>query len=415
MMPSLKLATPLQTLQSEARKRAEQAHQAGQESHSKRRILVVDDEALLLEMLTDLLQPYYEVRTARSGDEALQMMRLGFQPEVILADQRMPQMSGAEFLAKSAELVPKAVHVVLTGYTDVSDIVESINLGHVYLFLTKPWNDDGLLTALQNAFKQHDLVTQNRELRQALKDVEKANVLLKEMNREKSDLMSIVAHDLKNPIGAIVNYAEIIRMGKAADPDSKSYASRIANAGKHVLELIYRMLSVEAIEAGKLEMRPVRLDVSVMAAIIVEGCRAEAERKQLQLHLEAAPQAFVMADEKMMHQILENLLSNALKYSPSGKQVWMRVWRERLIADDGDRHTVRVSVRDQGPGLSDEDKMRLFGKFARLSARPTGGELSTGLGLAIVKRFAEALNGRVWCESELGEGATFVVEMTSVK
>jgi signal transduction histidine kinase len=408
-MAIVKLSTPLHTLQQEAQNRSTEG------DPFKRRILIVDDEDLLLEMLADLLKPYYEVKTARSGSAGLRLIEDGFSPEVILADQRMPEMTGAEFLSRSLELVPKAVHVVLTGYTDVADIVESINLGHVYLFLTKPWNDDGLLTSLQNAFKQHDLITQNRELRLALVELENTNGLLQSMNREKSDLMNIVAHDLRNPIGAMVNYAEIIRMGKSADPDSKMYAERIADAGKHVLELIYRMLSVEAIEAGKLELRPVRVEISVMAALVVDALRTEAERKKITIHVEIAAQATVMADEKMMNQILENLLSNALKYSPPGKNIWLRVWSERLISDAGIQHTVRFSVRDEGPGLSPEDKNRLFGKFARLSARPTGGELSTGLGLAIVKRFTEAMDGRVWCESDLGAGATFIVEMPAVK
>ena len=100
-------------------------------------------------------------------------------------------------------------------------------------------------------------------------------------------------------------------------------------------------------------------------------------------------------------QVFENLVSNAVKYSPPGKKIFVRLKAEAGV--------VRFEVEDQGPGLSKEDQKKLFGKFARLSAKPTGGEHSTGLGLSIVKRLVEAMNGKVWCESELGMGAKFIV------
>ena len=101
-------------------------------------------------------------------------------------------------------------------------------------------------------------------------------------------------------------------------------------------------------------------------------------------------------------QVLENLVSNAVKYSPPGKNIFVRLQHSA--------EAVRCEVQDEGPGLSPEDQKKLFGKFARLSAKPTGGEHSTGLGLSIVKKMVEAMNGKVWCESELGKGATFIVE-----
>jgi signal transduction histidine kinase len=102
--------------------------------------------------------------------------------------------------------------------------------------------------------------------------------------------------------------------------------------------------------------------------------------------------------------VLDNIVSNAVKYSPHDKQVWVR------LKEDKANKKVRVEVQDEGPGFSEEDKKKLFGKFARLSAKPTGGEHSTGLGLSIVKRLAEAMGANIWCESTLGKGAMFVIE-----
>jgi signal transduction histidine kinase len=106
-------------------------------------------------------------------------------------------------------------------------------------------------------------------------------------------------------------------------------------------------------------------------------------------------------------QVLDNLVSNVVKYSPHGTRAYVRVKRNA--------EAVRVEVQDEGEGISPEDMKKLFGKFARLSAQPTGGEHSTGLGLSIVKKMVEAMNGKVWCESEFGNGATFIVELPQAK
>jgi signal transduction histidine kinase len=128
--------------------------------------------------------------------------------------------------------------------------------------------------------------------------------------------------------------------------------------------------------------------------------------KQQTLHWqnEAGPVS-VLADATVLTQVIENLVSNAVKYSPTGKNIYARLRR----SPEG----TRIEMQDEGPGLSAEDQKKLFGKFARLSAKPTGGEHSTGLGLSIVKKMVEAMNGKVWCESELGSGATFIVEFPS--
>ena len=131
--------------------------------------------------------------------------------------------------------------------------------------------------------------------------------------------------------------------------------------------------------------------------------RTHATAKQQTIHFESETTPIVVqVDSGVMVQVLENLVSNAVKYSPPGKEIFVRLKQHPQGA--------RVEVQDQGPGLSAEDQKKLFGKFARLSAKPTGGEHSTGLGLSIVKKMVEAMSGRVWCESQLGQGATFIVE-----
>jgi signal transduction histidine kinase len=175
-------------------------------------------------------------------------------------------------------------------------------------------------------------------------------------------------------------------------------------------------------------MKPffVETDCTVLLRPLVHEYRERAAEKSLTLEYEEQANMIVCTDESLLTQVVENLLSNAVKYSPPHTSIWLSL--ESLTTPNGQQNEtmqnsaeqgdwaqgLRISVRDEGPGFQDAEKHKLFGKFARLSAQPTGGEDSTGLGLSIVKKMVEAMNGKVWCESEAGKGATFIVELPLV-
>ncbi len=231
-----------------------------------------------------------------------------------------------------------------------------------------------------------------------------ANERLTALNTEKDEIMSIVAHDLKNPIAALSGFTEILREEGLAASDRSAILEQLSMLGSRMLELVKNVLDSYRMESGGIELHPVSLDIAPVVAMTVEMYRERAAAKDITLHWSHPEGEFIACvDEQVFNQVLDNLLSNAVKYSLLGKKVFVRVGKSDSA--------VRVEIKDEGPGLSDEDMKKLFGKFARLSARPTGGEHSTGLGLSIVKKMVEAMNGKVWCESELGKGATFIVEL----
>jgi two-component system, sensor histidine kinase and response regulator len=400
-------------------KPASQQETAGDSLASqKRKILIVDDEKLLLTTLSSLLSPHYDVQTANSGAAAISILTEGFVPDVILADQRMPNMSGAELLARSTEIVPKAVRMVLTGYTDVSDVIASINIGHVYLFLSKPWRDDDLLDSIASAVSHHDLLTQNLELRVTNLALSEANTRLERLNNEKNELIGIVAHDLRNPLTAILGMSELM-VRYPADTLSKGYPDRIHSAGRRLVDLVNKLLDINLLEDGSLAVVVKPVDVARVAMLVADPFLVVAEEKGMTITLDCAAPAIALADETMVSQVIGNLLSNALKFSPLGASIAMSASVIRSadgqIADGqpSGGNVVRLSVRDSGPGITPDDQKKLFQKFTKLSARPTGGEYSSGLGLAIVKKLVESMHGRVWCESTLGAGAAFIVELPS--
>ena len=233
------------------------------------------------------------------------------------------------------------------------------------------------------------------------------NDQLRRLNEEKNEFLGIATHDLKNPLNVIRGYAELLLDEPDVDPSEReAVIGKILLASERMIDLIRDLLDVNAIERGELVWRPVPCEAAALASQVVTMLRQSAAGKGQTLEFEApADPAVAFADPRLTTQILENLVSNAVKYSPHDRTIRVRVSRHEEV--------IRFEVHDQGPGLSEEDLGRLFGKFTRLTPRPTGDEHSTGLGLSIVKRMVEAMNGRVWCESRLGEGASFFVELPS--
>jgi signal transduction histidine kinase len=256
----------------------------------------------------------------------------------------------------------------------------------------------------------------NVELAQAYNDVEhkneemaRLNESLREMNNEKNEFLGIVAHDLKNPLSNISMLGKVLseEANTLSKNEVQEFAEDIRTASGRMFELITNLLDVNAIENKAVRLTPIPFDLTEVAQIVTTEYRGRAEAKQLRMHLEIPPDnTMVFADKSSTLQIIDNLVSNAIKYSPHGKNIYIRLSKRENI--------VCFEVQDEGQGLSEEDKQKLFGKFARLSAQPTGGEHSTGLGLSIAKKLAEAMNGNIDCHSKLGEGATFIVNLPAV-
>ena len=243
------------------------------------------------------------------------------------------------------------------------------------------------------------------KLHGALDALSEANEQLQHLGRERSEFLGMAAHDLRTPLNSISGFAQLIQ---SFSPDMNAMQSdsldRILAASTRMRELLDRLLSVRAIEEGKLELKPENCDLGVLVAALLENHRLAANAKEITLTC-VPPDEIVRAhaDLASTSQILDNLVSNALKFSPKGRTVTLRVMRVR--------NETAVEVQDSGPGLSEGDQKKLYGKFARLSAQPTGGESSNGLGLSIAKRLAGSMGGDLLCRSKLGDGATFVLTL----
>jgi signal transduction histidine kinase len=269
----------------------------------------------------------------------------------------------------------------------------------------------------------------NTELQSSIESIHQRNYELAELNREKNEILGIVAHDLKNPVSNVRMLAKLLRddartltIGEVIE-----FSGDIYTVSERMFELITTLLDVSAIEQGNLRFNFSVFEIASLAENVVNNYKGRAQAKDIILNFEQNQNTeglerytlVAYADKNATLQILDNLLSNAVKYSPYGKNVWVRVLDdyESLLTDTTPRGSllapsqeyVRIEIQDEGPGLTEEDKQKIFGKFTRLSAKPTAGEHSTGLGLSIVKKMVEGMSGKVWVESEEGKGATFIV------
>ncbi|MBC2600438.1 ATP-binding protein [Puniceicoccus vermicola] len=252
---------------------------------------------------------------------------------------------------------------------------------------------------------QRQLVDTQRELRKALREKEELNKHLTELAAEKDEYLGFAAHDLRNPLSNVIMGLEMMQDHvEMSREEWQGIVSDSTDECRRMLELLSNLLDVNRIETGSMVWEIREFCPREAASLVVENFRKRAEKKEQTIEFDEPEEPIsAMGDPQAYLQILENLISNALKYSPVGSVT--RVSFHRSVG------FLRTEVRDEGPGLTSEDHKNLFGKFARLSARPTGGENSVGLGLAIVKSLAEAMHGRVGCWSKLGEGSVFYFEI----
>ena len=297
-------------------------------------------------------------------------------------------------------LLSKTLAINLT----ICFIISIITLGIIHITLIR------YQEGLENRNKE--LETKNRKideqrslLEQQTQQLQKNNDDLKMMNHEKDEFIGITAHDLKSPLNAIIGFAELIQFDEGADESSRQYAVQIVNSSLKMVDHINNLMDAE--EAGSdfvLELQPFDIRTSILRTI--QDFKFQAQIKDITLNpvLPDHP-VMTLGNDKWMVDIIGNLVSNAIKYSHRHKTVELHLTNRD--------QKVRLTVTDQGPGLTKADLPKLFKKYSLASTKPTAGETSNGLGLYIVKKMTERMGGIAWCESKPGEGSQFSVEFSA--
>jgi signal transduction histidine kinase len=383
---------------------------------SSHALLVVDDHEAVIASVEELFRGRYQVCGARNVEEALAIIRQDH-IAVVMADQRMPGLSGSELLAQVAMLKPDVPRILMTAYADIDAVMQAINQGKIYYYVSKPWEPNELEAIIDKAMEYHDLLHERRrliaELQRANNELEakvqartqelqEKNIALEAMNTLKNEFLGMAAHDLRSPIGNIRNLAELIldQDGEIGQDERVEVVTMIRNLSQGMMNLLNDLLDITTIESGKIDLQPTPVAMRPYLREIEHYHRLLAEHKKIQLIIEVADNlSMAVFDKERIRQVLNNLLSNAIKFSPMHTVVRLRVHPTPL--------GIEFSVIDQGQGIRSEEQSKLFGAFQRTSTKPTAGEHSTGLGLSICKKIVELHGGSIGVESEVGRGSRF--------
>lgn len=268
------------------------------------------------------------------------------------------------------------------------------------------------LKAIANRMlKEHrkKIEKQRKNIKKKNGQLKRRNHDLQELNHEKNNLIKILSHDLRAPLNNIQGLTKVFQLeNEDLTTSQNKVIDHINDEAARLNEMIRKILDVEAIEGKKDNIELEKVDLGELLQEVVNNFSDTAKSKALSLHSKIDNRPFFAEGDKLyLTQVYENLLSNAIKFSERNSTIEVTVF-------ESNGH-LRTVFSDQGPGISEEDQQKMFKKFQRLSAKPTAGEHSTGLGLSIVKKFVEDMNGKVWCESQLGQGTDFIVELKKME
>lgn len=330
----------------------------------------------------------FEIIPATSGGQALKRLALR-QPDLILLDLLMPDIDGFE-VCRKIKLNPAWAEIPIIFLSSADDkdlIVRALEIGGMD-YITKPFNHAELTTRVRTHL--------------ALKT---ARDSLKQVAEDRDEMLGVLTHDLKNHLGGIHLSAGMLKARAAVieDPKLRLMVENISASTGQMLAFVKEFLANASADHG-LSIKPETLDLASAISRTLRQYEEAAQRKEISFVFEIPKQPLlVWADAPALTQVLDNLVSNALKFSPPQKQI--------LISARSTVSHVECEVQDQGPGFKAEDRSRLFTRYGRLSARPTGGEPSTGLGLSIVKKLVHAMGGQLACEPAPGGGASLIFSL----
>ncbi len=359
----------------------------------KTRILYVDDEPNNLTMFKASFRLDYDIFTALSGSEALKMLHQN-PVHVIIADQRMPEMSGVEFFERLLEENPEPIRILLTGYANLESVIDAINRGQVFRYLRKPWDEDDLRMTIDNAC---EIYRTRQTLKTKTAELEKMNADLIRANEELNRFVYSASHDLKAPLASIMGIVEVARM-EGEERETAYYLSLIERSVKQLETFIQNI--IDYYKNTRYQENLTEIDFNGLINETIESFRFHSNTPQIEFDIRVEQPIKFIGDDFRMRLILNNLIFNAIKYQRKlevRKQVAIEV---RTAADSAEIH-----VSDNGIGIAAEYVDDIYKMFFRATETSAG----SGMGLYIAKEAIEKLHGHIRVDSKEGEGTTFTV------
>jgi len=366
------------------------------------RVLVVDDEEQNRELLRDLLEVQgHEVIEAENGKQALQKVTENL-PDVVLLDVMMPELNGFE-VCRKLKVDPKTAPIpvlLVTVLTDRSDRLTGIEAG-ANDFLSKPIDREDLRLRVRNAIYTKHLFNQVQESYERLRELETL----------RDNLTHMIIHDIRTPLTSISGSLELLQMRARHKLDEKEagYVSLALSQTQILIEMASSLLDVSRLEESKMPLNLNQCDLGTVAKETLESLGSLITERTVYYNPTSNP-VVVSCDANVIRRVIENLVGNALKFTPQDGEIKVTVETTPLPPfgkGETDGVQAKVAVADNGPGIPPEYHARIFEKFEQVETRQKGNKYSTGLGLTFCKLAVEAHGGKIGIDSEVGQGSTF--------
>lgn len=363
---------------------------------SECRILIVDDNLMNIQVVGEMLRSKgYKIEVALNGYEALQVAEKK-RPDLILLDIMMPGMDGYEVCdkLKAAPSTQEIPIIFLTAKAETEDIVKGFRVGG-FDYIVKPFKKEEVFVRIDNQL----------ELKKAKDTIAKQNIELSEVNSTKDKFISIISHDLRNPTSNLLSLSSMLAdsYDSFSEEERKEYVMALERSSQKVYDLLENLLSWAVSKSGKIECTPRRIAVQGLLEENVGLVVGQAKVKGVNVYNKYVGPIEVFADHNLSHTIIRNLLTNALKFTPAGGEVFTHVSQTDSM--------IEISVTDTGIGMSEDDLQKLFRIDVKNSSIGKSTEKGTGLGLILCKEFAELQGGSIAVQSSLGKGTTFSIKL----
>ncbi|WP_413288894.1 response regulator [Bdellovibrio sp. HCB337] len=336
---------------------------------AKHTILCVDDELDNVEALERLFRKHYTVLKATSGAEGLRVLDENPGVALIISDQRMPMMTGVEFLEKTQRSHPEALRILLTGYTDIESVIQAVNQGQIYRYLTKPWDSVDLLNTVSQAIQKFDI---SKELKKKNIELAKALNELKSLDKAKSNFMILINHELKTPLTSILSFIGLLNESQL-DDEQKLFVNRISRGADKLRSIIEDVLLIVRAETNQLKATMTTVNFSSVEKLLNPEVINVLQYKHQTL-LEDNLELSAQADRELIRQVLNRLVHNAAKFGSDNTEI--------LVEAEKQNDQVIYSVINKGPQLENaviEKILRPFFIDEDVMNHSTG----MGLGLSI--------------------------------
>ena len=356
--------------------------------NKKIRVLYLDDEENNLKSFKAAFRREYDVYTAITSEKAFDIVK-SVKPHVVFSDQRMPVTTGVEFFNAIRQVFPDPVRILITGYKYVNDIIEAINRGHIYRYITKPWSEQEIRVAIDNAY---DLYVTRKTLDQKIAELEKSN-------HELSSFIYRASHDLRAPVASSLGLIRVAEH-EVKDPTALEYLGKIEDSTEQLDVLVSNI--IDFYKNSRQEEQIEEVSFEQLIEDIIEMVQSHLGTDDAMIDYQIDQKERFKADTFRLRVILSNLISNAIKFKKEDQE------KARVhVKITSDQKEALIEVQDRGVGILQEHMNKIFQIFFKGNNPHSG----SGIGLYIVKEALEKMDGSINVESKPGEGTLFSIKI----